>query len=81
MKNFKFPSVVVSAVLAGIVALLTYLLNHVGSFGIPDLYVPLAMLAISTVIKMIQEQMPDEPAQARGFIGEEPSYWARVMYK
>jgi hypothetical protein len=72
---------VVSAILVGIVAILNYLLNHVGNFGIPDLYAPLVALAISTLIKMVQEQMPDEPAQARGFIGEEPSYWARVLYK
>lgn len=77
----KFPSVLVSAVLVGIVALLNYLLNHVGSFGIPDLYAPLVALAISTIIKLVQEQMPDEPAQARGFIGTEPGYWARVLYK
>jgi hypothetical protein len=81
MKNIKFPSVVVSAILVGIVALLNYLLNHVGNFGIPDLYAPLVALAISTVIKMVQEQMPDEPAAVRGFIGDEPSYWARVLYK
>lgn len=76
----KFPSVLVSALIVGVVALLNYLLNHVGSFGIPDLYAPLAAMVITTLIKMAQEYMPPEQAASRGlYVG--PSYWARVLWK
>jgi len=76
----KFPSVLVSAILFGVVAVLNYLLNHVGSFGIPDLYAPLVGLAISTVIRMVQVRMPAEQAASRGLETAQPGYWSRVFY-
>jgi len=80
----KAPSFLVSAILVSVVAGLNYLLNHVGSFGIPDLYAPLVALAISTVIRMVQERMPaqtDVAMSPRGIdVQPQPGYWSRVFY-
>lgn len=79
----KFPNFVVNAILFGCVAVLQYVLNHFGELHIPAIYAPLAMLAVSTVIKMLQEWMPTPEAAARGGIEGEPTpvYWQRVIYK
>jgi hypothetical protein len=78
----KFPSVVISAVLAGLVALLQHLLGHVGDFHLPELYAPIAVVILNTAIKMVQERQSPPSAAARG-MGEEatPGYWKRVLYK
>lgn len=79
----KFPNVVISAFLAGLVALLQHLLGHVGEFGLPELYAPIAVVIINTAIKMAQErQSPASQAAARGMDAEPtPGYWQRVLYK
>lgn len=77
----KFPSFLVSALVVGIVAVLNYLLAHVGAFHAPDLYAPLIALAISTVIKLVQEWQPQEEVTARSVVSEQASYVARVLYK
>ncbi len=80
----KFPSLIVAAALIAVVTFLQYLSGHVEAFGLPLLYAPLITLAISTLIKLIQERIPPAPtATARGFDGDQPrdSFVARVLYK
>ena len=78
------PTVLKSAILLGIAAILQYLLDNVGLFNIPPLYAPLVTMGVAVVLKMIQEALPKKPApiaQARGACAPEhpAGYWQRVV--
>ncbi len=84
----KFPSVIVAALVLAAVTFLQYVSGHLGAFSLPDAYAPLATLAITTVIKLIQEYgatangATADDATPRGSVEAQPeSLAARVLFK
>lgn len=78
----KVPSLFVSALLAAAIVFLQYLLGHLNTIGLPDLYAPIVVVVLNTIIKAIQEwQTPEPTAATRGMNGEQPqrSYAERVL--
>jgi hypothetical protein len=78
----KFPSVITSALIVGLLAVLNHLLANVGAFHVSELYAPIIVAVLTTAIKAVQEWTPAQPAAARGLdSAAEAGYWARVLYK
>ena len=83
----RFPSIFVSAVIVGVLAVLQHLLLHVGDFHLPELYAPIIVAVLTALVKMVQEWQTPEPtltgqtAAARGEGEAQASYLARVLYK
>ena len=79
MKSFQFPSFIVGALLVGGVAVLQHVLLNINSLGLKELYIPVAVVILNTIIKMFQEAQASE-ASPRGLDTlPQRSYLARVF--
>lgn len=75
-----FPSAITGALIVGAVAILQFFTGNLSSFGISDLYAPIAVIVANTLIKVLQERAPESTPRSISE-PERPSYWQRVLYK
>lgn len=78
-----FPSIFVSTLIIGVLAILQHIALHLGEFNISEAYIPLAGIVVTGLITMFQQYQKNQPVSsaARGMETSEKGYWARVFYK